>query len=79
MTPAEIRRHALAIAAIRKFENRSAGQRKRFERGYDTGQDFRQSQALRANRNLAYADVGAVDRVFEARELSGRLPRGCWS
>lgn len=82
MTRAEIRRHALAIAAMRRSPRSWANSkiaRARYDRGYDTAVDFVQGRAVKANRSLAYADVGAVDLVFEARARSGRLPRGCWS
>lgn len=78
MTRAEIRRHALAIAAMRRSSRSKAAQH-RYDRGYGTAVDFAQGAAVKANRHLAYADVGAVDRVFEARQRSGRLPKGSWS
>jgi len=82
MTRAEIRRHALAIAAMRRSPRSWASAkaaRTRYDRGYDTAVDFVQGRAVMTNRFGAYADTGAVDDVFEARRRSGRLPKGSWS
>jgi hypothetical protein len=78
MTREEIRHHALQIAALRAHQNRSAGQRRRNDRGFDTLQDFRKDKTHGANLRRSDHGFAAVDRVFEANLRFGLLPKGSW-
>ena len=78
MTRAEIRRHALAIAEMRRSSRSKAAQR-REDRGYDAPGDFVQGRVYGVNVRNVGGGYGAVDQMFAVHERSGRLPKGSWS